>query len=75
MIKPDDFAELYCCCKRNIGYKIKKILPLFKGFDPKKRKRYYSVHEARLIIQHLGIPPDTAYKRKVEEIYPDLFKP
>lgn len=55
-----DFAEIYCCSERTIRRKALKLMPLFKNFEPKKRKRSFSHLEAQIIIQELGFPPQNS---------------
>lgn len=69
-----DISDIFCCSKSSIEKKVKKITPIFKNFDNKKRKHFYNQTEASFLIKSIGIPPDNEFNRKLGSIYPLLFK-
>lgn len=53
-----DFARLYKVCPHTIRKKIAAVLPLFRNFDPQKRKRLFNYEEAEIIFKILGTPQE-----------------
>lgn len=74
MFTINDFQTIFCTSKSTIEKKIKKITPLFKNFDPKKRKHFYTENEANFVIKHIGTVPNNEYNRTLSVKYPNLFK-
>jgi hypothetical protein len=74
MFTLDNFAAIFCVDKRTIERKIRKIAPILKNFDTKKKKYYYTENEANFVIKTIGIPPDTNFNRQLADRYPNLFK-
>lgn len=48
-----DFCNIYGFSRQAFYKRIKPILPILNGFDPKKRKRIYTVAEVPLILQFM----------------------
>lgn len=74
MFTVQDFATMYCCSKRTIEYKIRTVTILFKNFNAKKRKRFYTVTEAKQVIESIGMLPNNEHNRKLTDVYFDLKK-
>ena len=74
MFTISDFQTIFCTSKSTIEKRIKKITPLFKNFDLKKRKHFYTDKEANFVIKHIGIPPNNEYNRTLAVKHPELFK-
>lgn len=72
MLKIDDFATIYCLTKSSIEKKLKPLLPIFKKFQPKKRKTRYTIAEANIVFRQLGIPPRNEYNRNLKAKWPEL---
>jgi len=51
-----DLANIYKLCPDTLRRKLKNVLPLFKNFDKKKRKRVFNEDELQIIIKILGKP-------------------
>ena len=68
-----DFSTIFCTSKSTIEKRIRKITPLFKNFDPKKRKHFYNESEANFVIKQLGIPPNNEFNRTLAAKYKLLF--
>ncbi len=51
-----EIAKLYNLCPHTIRLKIKTVLPLFRNFNPKSRKRYFNADEMQIIFKILGKP-------------------
>jgi hypothetical protein len=51
-----DLADLYKLCPHTLRRKLKNVLPLFKNFDKKKRKRVFNESELQIIFKILGKP-------------------
>lgn len=69
-----DFQMIFCTSKSTIEKRIKKITPLFKNFDLKKRKHFYNEQEANFVIKQIGTPPNNEYNRNLAVKHPNLFK-
>jgi hypothetical protein len=73
MISYKDFSNIYEVTPRTIYTKIKAILPILKGFQTQKRKRLFTIEEAKCVIHHIGLPKENTFNRRLKEIYPDLY--
>jgi hypothetical protein len=51
-----DLSNIYKLCPDTLRRKLKNVLPLFKNFDKKKRKRVFNESELEIIIKILGKP-------------------
>lgn len=68
-----DFAKIYCLSNSTIEKKIASLVTVFRSFDQKKRKRFFTLEESKQIIQLLGIPPENSYNHFLQANYPTLF--
>ena len=68
------FAQLYCTSKYTIRRRIKKILPILKGFNPKKRMRTYTLEQGKDVIRTIGFPPENKFTEQIRSKYPILFE-
>jgi hypothetical protein len=50
------------------------ILPIFRNFDPKKRKRNYTLSEVIRITAMIGEPPNTKNYRQLKAKYKKYCK-
>jgi Golgi nucleoside diphosphatase len=73
MFKIPDFAAIFCTSERTINRRLKKLTPILKKFDTRKRKHFYSLEEAKYIINQIGIPPNNEFNRQLKANYPNLF--
>ena len=73
MFTINDFSTIFCVSKRTMERKVAKHVLLLKKFDTSKKKHFYTLDEAKYMINCLGIPPDTEKNRQILRSYPDLF--
>ena len=62
-----DISDIYCCSTRTIIRRIQNILPILREFKPNSRKRTYTENDLKIVIKHIGTPPNNKFNGQLAD--------